>query len=50
MERHPQYLTPEGMGKLEEELAHLQNVRRREVAAKIGTSHDAGGGVDNAEY
>ena len=50
MDRHPQYLTPEGMGKLEEELTHLLNVRRREVAEKIGTSHDAGGGVDNAEY
>ena len=50
MDRHPQYLTPEGMGKLEEELTHLQNVRRREIAAKITASHDAGGGVDNAEY
>ena len=50
MDRHPQYLTPQGMSKLEEELAHLQNVRRQEVAAKITASHDAGGGVDNAEY
>ena len=38
------------MKKLEEELTQLQNVRRREVAAKITASHDAGGGVDNAEY
>ena len=50
MDRHPQYLTPQGMKKLEEELAHLQYVRRREVAAKITESHDAGGAEDNAEY
>ncbi len=50
MNRHQQYLTPQGMKKLEEELTQLQNVRRREVAAKITASHDAGGGVDNAEY
>ena len=50
MNRHQQYLTPQGMSKLEEELTRLQNVRRQEVAAKITTSHDAGGVEDNAEY
>ncbi len=50
MDRHPQYLTPEGMKKLEDELAHLQNVRRQEVAAKITEAHDSGGVEENAEY
>lgn len=50
MEKHPQYLTPQGMRKLEEELAHLKGVRRREVAIKISESHEAGGVVDNADY
>ena len=38
------------MKKLEEELTHLNTVRRREVVAKITASHDAGGVEDNAEY
>lgn len=50
MERHPQYLTPQGMKKLEEELAQLQSVRRLEVAEKIAASHESGGVEDNAEY
>ena len=50
MNRHQQYLTPQGMKQLEEELARLQNVRRQEVAEKITESHDAGGVEDNAEY
>ncbi len=50
MDRLPQYLTPEGMKKLEDELAHLQNVRRQEVAEKIAASHESGGTEDNAEY
>ena len=50
MDRHPQYLTPEGMKKLEEELAHLRDARRPEVAAKITEAHDSGGVEENAEY
>ena len=50
MNRHQQYLTPQGMKKLKEELTHLNTVRRREVVAKITASHDAGGVEDNAEY
>ena len=50
MDRHPQYLTPQGMKKLEDELAQLQNVRRQEVAENIAASHDSGGVEDNAEY
>ena len=50
MERHPQYLTPQGLKKLEDELAQLRNVRRLEVAGKIAASHDSGGVEDNAEY
>ena len=50
MNRHQQYLTPQGMKQLEEELAHLKSDRRPEVAAKITASHDAGGVEDNAEY
>ncbi len=38
------------MKKLEDELAHLQNVRRQEVAEKIAASHESGGAEDNAEY
>ncbi len=50
MDRHPQYLTPQGMKKLVDELAQLQNVRRQEVAEKIAASHDSGGVEENAEY
>ena len=51
MNRHQQYLTPQGMKKLEEELdPPSDTVRRREVVAKITASHDAGGVEDNAEY
>jgi len=44
------YLTPEGHHKLEEELEHLRNVRRNEVAARIQESKDISGAVDNADY
>ena len=50
MDRQPQYLTPQGMKKLVEELTHLQNVRRPEAAAKITESHDSGGVEEDAEY
>ncbi|MBI4294725.1 MAG: transcription elongation factor GreA [Chloroflexi bacterium] len=44
------FLTPEGLAKLEEELAHLRTVRRAEVAAKIQRAKELGSTVDNAEY
>ena len=50
MVRRQTYLTPEGLKKLEEELAHLTSVRRQEVAARIHKASETGGTVDNAEY
>ena len=44
------YLTPEGLKHLQEELEHLMNVRRREVATRIHNASGTGGTVDNAEY
>ena len=44
------YLTPEGLKHLQEELDHLRNVRRKEVAERIHDASGAGGTVDNAEY
>jgi transcription elongation factor GreA len=50
MARREEYLTAEGKQKLEDELTHLQIVRRAEVAAQISDSHEAGGVADNADY
>ena len=47
MARRETYLTPDGLKQLQEELGHLKNVRRSEVAERI---HEAGGAIDNAEY
>ena len=44
------YLTAQGHHKLEEELEHLRNVRRNEVAERIQESKDISGTVDNADY
>jgi len=44
------YLTPEGRKSLDQELAHLTKVRRREVAQRIHKANETGGTVDNAEY
>ena len=50
MVRKETYLTPEGLKGLQEELDHLRNVKRSEVAARIHKANDTGGTVDNAEY
>ena len=43
-------LTPEGLVKLKEELAHLQNERRREVAGRIKDAREFGDISENSEY
>jgi transcription elongation factor GreA len=44
------YLTASGMKKLEEELEHLRNVRRTEVAIRLREAMEDGELIDNAEY
>jgi len=44
------YLTADGMKKLEEELEHLRNVRRAEVAVRLREAMEDGELIDNAEY
>jgi transcription elongation factor GreA len=44
------FLTPEGRRKLEEELAHLINVQRPEVAKRIKEAKDEGDVSENAGY
>ena len=46
----PVYLTLEGKQKLEEELAYLVNVRRKEVAAEIQAAKDEGDISENSAY
>ncbi len=43
-------LTEEGYEKLEEELKHLKEVKRKEVAEKIKVARDFGDISENAEY
>jgi transcription elongation factor GreA len=43
-------LTPEGLVKLKEELAHLQTERRREVAGRIKDAREFGDISENSEY
>jgi len=43
-------LTPEGQTKLEEELRHLETVRRREVGERIKEAKDFGDISENSEY
>ena len=50
MPQRGNYLTKEGLGKLEVELEHLHTVRRQEVATRIQKATEMGGTVDNAEY
>ena len=50
MVRRETFLTPDGLKQLQEEMDHLKNVRRPEVAARIHKASETGGNVDNAEY
>jgi len=43
-------LTPEGLGKLKEELEELSTVRRREVAERIKEAREFGDISENSEY
>jgi transcription elongation factor GreA len=43
-------LTPEGQSKLEEELHHLETVRRREVGERIKEAKEFGDISENSEY
>ena len=46
----PNYLSREGLEKLQAELEYLRTVRRPDVAASIQQSRERGGTVSNAEY
>lgn len=50
MSEKPIYLTVAGKRKLEEELHHLVNVRRKEVAAAIQSAKDEGDISENSAY
>ncbi|HZL06001.1 MAG TPA: transcription elongation factor GreA, partial [Coriobacteriia bacterium] len=43
-------LTPEGQTRLEEELVHLETVRRREVGERIKEAKEFGDISENSEY
>lgn len=43
-------LTPEGLSKLEEELKHLETVRRQEVGERIKEAKEFGDISENSEY
>jgi transcription elongation factor GreA len=43
-------LTEEGLARLEEELTHLENVRRREVGERIKQAKEFGDLSENSEY
>jgi transcription elongation factor GreA len=43
-------LTPEGLQKLKEEIEHLSNVKRREVAERIKEAREFGDISENSEY
>ncbi len=45
-----EYLTPEGLKKLEEELEHLKNTRRAEVAHRLHEAMAEGEVEENPEY
>ncbi len=44
------YYTPEGLKKLKDELAHLENVERPRVSQEIADARDKGDLSENAEY
>jgi len=46
----PQPITKEGLARIEEELEHLETVRRREVADKIHQAKELASTQNNAEY
>lgn len=50
MAAKPTMLTAEGLKNLEEELAQLQNVKRKEIAEKIKVARSYGDLSENSEY
>lgn len=50
MNTEPTYLTPEGKRKLEEELAHLMNARRKELSERLHSAVKMGDLSENADY
>jgi len=50
MSEQPTFLTKDGLKKLEEELQHLQTVRRQEVADRLHAAMEEGDIDENAEY
>jgi transcription elongation factor GreA len=50
MAMKPTMLTEEGLKNLEEELAHLQNEKRKEIAEKIKVARSYGDLSENSEY
>jgi transcription elongation factor GreA len=50
MSERENFLTPEGLAKLEEELEYLRTVRRQEVAEKIQQAKELRSAVNSPEY
>jgi transcription elongation factor GreA len=50
MSERENFLTPEGLAKLEEELEYLRTVRRQEVADKIQQAKELRSAVNSPEY
>ena len=50
MAEQPTFLTKEGLKNLEQELHHLQTVRRHEVAERLHAAMEEGDIDENAEY
>ena len=50
MPRKAEYLTPEGLKRLQDEMRDLRDTRRPEAAERINTASQSGGTFDNAEY
>ena len=50
MQDKPVLLTPDGLRRLEEELDHLVNARRPEIAQRIKHAKEHGDLAENAEY
>ena len=46
----PEYLSPEGLGKLKAELEELKTVKRREIALRLEASKALGDLSENAEF
>jgi transcription elongation factor GreA len=49
-DKHQELITPEGLEKLQTELTHLTEVRRREIADRIRQAREFGDLSENSEY